>query len=208
MNLKYKIILLIVLVGGFCAIMLGVIAQNNFLMTFDAQTAQLFSRLHSLLLDNFALAITQIGNTYQTLIIFFICGLFLIIKRKKYYFYVLTIAVGLGITLVEMMKVSIERIRPPMHLLLGTGFSFPSGHATIATIYLLSAILLIAPLLVNRFSKIIWITICSIIFPLVALSRIYLSLHFGTDVIAGIILGSACFDFATTVTFHHHSYRE
>ncbi len=208
MNLKYKLILLTLLVIVFCAILFGITAHNQLVMNFDAETAQLFSTFHSSFLDNFALAITQVGNTYPTAIIFLILGLFLIIKKKKYSFYIFSIATGLGITLVEAMKVSIERIRPPMHLLIETGYSFPSGHSTISTIYLLSAIILIAPLLANRFSKIVWITLCSIIFPLVALSRIYLSVHFASDVAAGIILGAACFLFANTVTFHHHSYKK
>lgn len=208
MNLRYKIIFLVILVAAFLAFLFGVMDHNHLINSFDTQAAQLFSTLHSPSLDNVMLAITQICNTYPTVIIFLILGLFLVLKKKKYYFYVFSIATGLGITLVEAMKVSIERIRPPMHLLIETGYSFPSGHATIATIYLLSAIILIAPLIANHFSKTVWILICAIIFPLVALSRIYLSVHFASDVLAGIILGSACFLFATTVTFHHHSYRE
>lgn len=208
MNLRYKIILLVILVVAFLAILFTVIDHNYLVNSFDIPVAQLFATFHSPPLDNAMLAITQIGNPYPTVTIFLILGLFLILKKKKYYFYVFSIATGLGMTLAGALKILIERIRPPMHLLIETGYSFPSGHATIATIYLLSAIILIAPLITNRFSKIVWIIICAIIFPLVALSRIYLSVHFASDVLAGIILGSVCFLFATTVTFHHHSYRE
>jgi len=208
MTLKYKIFLLAILIAAFLCILCGVEAQNHSLLSFDAQIASVFSTLHSPSLDNFALAVTKIGNPYQTFLIFLVLGIFFIAKRKKYYFYVFAIATGLGIALVEMMKVTIERVRPAMHLLLEAGYSFPSGHATISAIYLLSALILVAPLVQNRFSKIAWILLSVIIFPLVALSRIYLSVHFASDVLAGIILGSACFLFATTVTFHHHSYRE
>lgn len=208
MNLKNKIILLVFLITAFLIVTFGISAQNHFLAAFDAQTANAFGVLHSASLDKIMLAVTKVGNIYESFAIFLVFGLYIISKRKKYLFYIFAISTGLGITLVEAIKILVERARPPMNLLIETGSSFPSAHATISAIYLLSAVILIAPLLRNRFSKIVWITICSIIFPLVALSRIYLSVHFTSDVIAGIIIGSACYLFANIVVVHHYSYKE
>lgn len=208
MNLKGKLIGLIILAVLFLIVMIGIINQNSLLTGFDRNIASFASNVHSATLDNLMLSVTKICDVYEAFFIFLILGIFMIIKKEKHLFYIFTIAVGIGITLTEAIKFLIERARPPMHLLMETGFSFPSAHAVFATVYLLSAIFLISPLFSNRFSRIVWLTVCSIIFPLVALSRIYLSVHFASDVLAGIILGSVCFLLANIVIFHHHSYKE
>jgi undecaprenyl-diphosphatase len=144
-------------------------------------------------LYGFMLSITNIGDVLGTIIIFVVFGLFLFRKNKKF-FYIFATASTSGIVLTEIIKHLIQRARP--FNLLETGFSFPSAHAMISTVFLLSSIYLIAPLLNNKFSKYTFLLITSIVFPLVAFSRIYLSVHFTSDVVAGITLGSICFLFS------------
>ena len=139
---------------------------------------------------SFILSITKILNLVEAFIIFLVFGIFLIIKNR-HYFYSFTIATVLGTLLPWIIKLLTQIPRPG--LLLEQDYSFPSGHATIATIFLLSSIFFLAPLLKNRFAKIIFTSITYIVFPLVAFSRIYLSIHWTSDVLAGIILGFICF---------------
>ncbi len=208
MNQKGKIIGLVILAALFLIVTFGVTSQNSILIGFDRNIAGFASTVHSTGLDNFMLSITKLCDPYEAFVIFLIFGIFMIIKKKKYLFYIFTIATGLGIILTEIIKFLVERTRPPMHLLMETGYSFPSAHATIAAVFLLSAIFLISPLLQNRFSKIVWLTICIIIFPLVAISRIYLSVHFTTDVLASIIIGCGSFLFADIIMAYRNSNRQ
>jgi undecaprenyl-diphosphatase len=145
------------------------------------------------------LSITKVCNIPESIIIFIIFSIFLILKKKKQLFYLFTTFTALGTLLPFIIKPLIERIRPLSNLLLETDYSFPSGHATIATVFLISSIVIIAPLIKNSFSRKIFILCTSIIFPLVIISRVYLSVHWFSDVLAGILLGSICYILASFV---------
>ncbi|MCX6717735.1 MAG: phosphatase PAP2 family protein [Candidatus Taylorbacteria bacterium] len=193
MSTKTNLIILIISFLFFFIITIGVVKQSEIIQNFDNQTAYLISNIHFPTLDKMMISITKICNTYESLLIFIVFAILLIVKRKKTSFYILTIATALGTILPEIIKNLVGRIRPESLLLQETGFSFPSGHATISVIFLISSIILLAPIIKNRLYKIIFIIITTTIFSLVAFSRIYLSVHFASDVIAGIFLGISCF---------------
>ena len=186
---KNKIVTLISFVAAFLVIAVLVKTQNSFLINIDGKVAVLFGSIHFNFLDKAMLLITKLCDTHESLYIFIIFGMFLIVKRKKYSLYNLALAIILGISLSEIIKILIERTRPVSNLLIETGFSFPSNHATISTIFLLSSILLIVPLIKNNLLKNTFLIATMILFSLVALSRIYLQVHFASDVLAGVFLG-------------------
>ncbi|MEI8123929.1 MAG: phosphatase PAP2 family protein [bacterium] len=193
MSTKTNLIILIISLLLFSMITIGVVKHSEIIQNFDNQTASLISNIHFSTLDKMMLSITKICDTYEALLIFIVFAILLIVKRKKTSFYVLTIATILGTILPEIIKNLVERIRPESLLLQESGFSFPSGHATISVIFLISSIILLAPIIKNRLYKVTFIIVATTIFSLVAFSRVYLSVHFSSDVIAGIFLGILCF---------------
>ncbi len=197
MKTKTKFIILIALILAFLTITIFVLNKNVFFISFDNAVRNLVNNFRSPALTDTMLSITKIGNLYETLAIFVIFGLFLFLKNKKY-FYSFSIATSLSI-LLTIIKLPIQKIRPDSLFLQEQGFSFPSYHATIAMVFLLSSIIYLAPLFKKSFSKYAFIIVTSIVFPLVALSRIYLSVHWTSDVFAGIILGSICFIIADLI---------
>jgi len=142
-------------------------------------------------------SITKIGNFYEVIAMFIVFGIFLFVKNKKSLdTFIITIFLG-GITTV-LIKSLTGRDRPTSFI--EQDFSFPSVHASIATIFLLSSIYLMSPVMKKGFSRNIFILSTYTIFPLVAFSRIYLSVHWFSDVVAGIILGAICFVSAVIVS--------
>ena len=188
MNTKKSTIISTILVLAFLIITFLVVSKNSFLINFDTSIKTFVESHQFPAISNLMLSVTQIGNVYEASIIFAIFGLFLYLKNKKYFFK-FGLATFLGIMFFWIIKLLVLRVRPDSPYLLETDTSFPSGHATMAMIFLLSSIFLLIPLLKNKFSKITFTAIAFIVFPLLALSRIYLSVHFTSDVVAGIILG-------------------
>ena len=199
MNIKRKSILLGSLIMAFLFVTFLVIKNDAFVINLDNTIHDWVTNHQSPAISNLMSSITKIGDIYSVITIFLIFGLFLLIKNVKA-LYTFALATGLGIVLTEVIKYLIQRVRP--YNLLEQGFSFPSAHAMIATIFFLSSILLLVPLIKKLFSKNIFLITTSIVFPLVALSRIYLSVHFTSDVFAGIILGLICFTFSEIVCCH------
>jgi undecaprenyl-diphosphatase len=112
---------------------------------------------------------------------------------------------GLGAgAFTSILKVIIARNRPELvnRLVTETSFSFPSGHAT--TAFVAFPILAIMIYYSSRFPKVIQYLLIGllVIFPfVVAFSRLYLGVHYFTDVVAGAFVGLS----ATCVFYHFHS---
>jgi len=123
----------------------------------------------------------------------YVCLFLLYLVRKNIKRAFEIAAIGLGGFLVNyLMKLSFHRIRPP-HPLIGplNNFSFPSGHATSAFIfYGLLAYLIWKTDLPNSL-KYIMATLLLLFSLLIGFSRVYLRVHYPSDVAAGFCVGFA-----------------
>jgi undecaprenyl-diphosphatase len=92
--------------------------------------------------------------------------------------------------LYSIVKPLVDRPRPPvwLHLVDASSFSFPSGHATAATACFGMAAALLAARRSVRVQVIAGVA-AGIVVALVGFSRIYLGVHWFTDVVAGVALG-------------------
>jgi undecaprenyl-diphosphatase len=112
------------------------------------------------------------------------------------------LATALGSILPVGLKMLFERVRPIGGLVTETSYSFPSGHATISAVFLISSLLLFVPLIKNKVCRWVFVGITIILFSLVVASRIFLWVHWPSDVIAGLLLGSFCYVFSSLICCH------
>lgn len=119
------------------------------------------------------------------------CLMILLVKNKK-----ISKAFLLNLILVfllnNVLKILFSRNRPAdINLIVETGFSFPSGHAMMSLgIYgFLIYLLLLSDK--NKISKIIGTASLVLLIFLIGISRIYLGVHYATDVIAGFIISAS-----------------
>lgn len=202
-NQRNKKLLLIFLIIFFAIITSLVIIQNPFIANIDSYIKASIANYESPFVTQIMFSVTKVCNPFGTLVLFLIFGLFLKLKNNIS-FNIFTISIFSSILLAEIIKILTQRIRPESILLAEQGFSFPSYHATVATIFLLSSFYLLAPEIKEIFSKKIFLTTTAILFPLVAFSRIYLSIHWTSDVVAGIILGYICFLTSSIIIERNH----
>ena len=116
--------------------------------------------------------------------------LIIFIKNKKIK---LSLMINLiGVTIINnLFKVIIARPRPDINRLVDeTGYSFPSGHAITSMVFYGYLIYLIYKYVDNRKIKIPLMIFLILLIPIIGLSRIYLGVHYTSDVLGGFLLGT------------------
>ena len=88
-----------------------------------------------------------------------------------------------------MLKNLISRARPDLLAYPATGFAFPSGHATRAVAFYGFLLFILWPRLTSMWKKIALIITALIILG-IGFSRLYLGVHYLSDVVAGYLIGA------------------
>jgi undecaprenyl-diphosphatase len=137
--------------------------------------------------------ITSLGSgTVIVIVTVLVIGFLLLQKKYNFLWLVLGSTIG-GALIVLGLKELMGRERPDIifHLVYSTSFSFPSGHSMMSAVVYLTQASLLAQIQEKRSLKIYIITAALILAFLIGISRIYLGVHYPTDVLAGWSLGLA-----------------
>lgn len=137
--------------------------------------------------------ITGLGSVFTVLFLTCAVAAYLAVSgRRRIGLYVLA-AVGSGELVSTVLKVFYQRPRPDLvpHGMEVFTASFPSGHATMSAIAYLTLATLIARVERNRRAKALVLALGVGLTLLVGLSRIYLGVHWPSDVLAGWCIGAA-----------------
>ena len=114
--------------------------------------------------------------------------LFLLIKNKKIGLSIISNIVIIAV-LNQLLKRILQRPRPTeFRIVEETGYSFPSGHSMVSMAFYGYLIYLIYRYIKNKYVKWTLITILSILICLIGISRIYLGVHYTSDVLGGFLL--------------------
>ena len=139
------------------------------------------------------LVITNMNGTVGISVAALVLAIFLARRRDGYWLLALVLAVPGGMLLNVLMKHAFARARPSFAdpILTLETFSFPSGHAAAATLfYGFLAAFLVSETTAWR-SRVLVILSAFVLIVLVAFSRVYLGVHYLSDVLAGMAEGVA-----------------
>lgn len=166
---------------------LAVIVGSGVTNALDSSILLAINSLSSPWLNTFFVAFTELGGVIVVWVVAIILVLLFLAKRN--YIRALLIAVGIGgVAAMNLLLKSIfERARPDLWdwIVTETHTSFPSGHATAS----MALALCIVYLLWNTKWRKATIIAASVYLLLIGFSRLYLGVHFPTDILGGWLLG-------------------
>jgi undecaprenyl-diphosphatase len=135
--------------------------------------------------------ITSLGSATVIILFTIIVAGYLFLQKKYYWLWIVLIATFGGALMVAGLKEFIGRTRPTVvtHLLEENSLSFPSGHSMMSAIVYLTQATLLTRIEENRKVKIYIISVALLLTFLIGLSRVYIGVHYPTDVVAGWVAG-------------------
>ena len=142
---------------------------------------------------------TTFGSGWITYPLATLVGIFLAVRRNWMEFWALVIGTVLIAVLVPEIKALTDRPRPPDPLISVGSSAFPSGHATQATLYAWLGATLALRVVPGITRRSLVIALGILITALIGLTRVYLRVHWLSDVSSGWALGVSCYALAAAV---------
>jgi membrane protein DedA with SNARE-associated domain/membrane-associated phospholipid phosphatase len=165
----------------------------------DVTAMEVAEHLRAAWFTSFTKVFTFLGSGVFTWGLTAVCAALLVARRRWVEFWVLLAGMTIASVGIHELKVAVERPRPlePLHHY--SGSSFPSGHATHSVLYVWLAVTIVLRLRpgMARGAAVVAGGIALTI--LVGLSRVYLNVHYLSDVSSGWALGVASFSVCAAV---------
>lgn len=165
------------------------VSNSESIVKMDLSFSTFLFQHRSPILSQIMYVITQFASRYAAIGLGVLFSAIMLYRKKKIYiiaFWAIVLGMGLSI---HFAKIVFHRARPiDIAYYIEDNFSFPSGHsATAMVLYGFIAFTLVR--LARGASRAIGLGLCCLFIPLVGFSRIYLGVHFMSDVLGGFLLG-------------------
>lgn len=192
-NYIWNLIIFVFSITIFFCLLILITTNNNSLQTLDKQIAFFWSKNRLRFFDYFFVIVSYLG---ETKLIAVFCLILLLLPNRKDVGLPIVILTSISAFINLIIKISLMRERPDGYFLteatlgysMPTSYSFPSGHSQTANLFYFSLIFVCLKYFNHQWQK-NFLAIFSIIFCfLMCFARIYLGVHFFTDVVAGLML--------------------
>lgn len=182
-NLKWIILFI-------CLVVFLAIAEDVFHKEIMMKDIIGYKLVSTFLISDFATPIAKFITNFGGAIFLIIATiiLFILIKNKKIGFSIISNLVIVTI-LNQLLKNILQRPRPnEFRIIEETGYSFPSGHSMVSMAFYGYLIYLIYRYVKNKYVKWTLIVLLSILICTIGISRIYLGVHYTSDVLGGFLI--------------------
>lgn len=160
---------------------------------FDLSVHQWFQAHQSELLRNVFEWVSFIADPLPMLFLSAILVITLVVQRDWKETLIADIALVTGLGLHYLLKIGVGRVRPDGAELIETTPSFPSGHSTMSFLFFALVIFYALPEVKSDSLRFLLRAMAVVMMILIPLSRVYLGLHWMSDVLAGVLLGAIIF---------------
>lgn len=190
-----------IIIASISIIVVVALLENVFdgeIMKYDMFAYRIIMKLRNNWLTPIIKVITNLGSAIA-LIVLSIASLVFIKNRK------IGICISANLVLITLLnlllKNIVQRPRPEGYRIISeTGYSFPSGHSMISTAFYGLLVYLIFKKITNNKLKWLMCIFLSIIAIGICCSRVYLGVHYASDVIAGFFTSIAYLMLVTKLT--------
>lgn len=180
-----SMILPIISLGLF--IILSILIFTNLINPLDELAESFRIGLRNDNLTKVMINMTNIGGAYCLIAISIL--LFFLIKNKKLSINIMVNLVTVFFTS-QLLKFIFRRPRPSGEFLLNAnGYSYPSGHTMVSIAFYIYLTYLLCKKIDNRLVRILLIILTTVLLSSIAFSRLYLGVHYLSDIIGGLLLG-------------------
>jgi len=185
--------LVVAALGTWIFVELAEHVQMGASQAFDDAVLRWLGAHHSTAWDNIMLEITALGTGTVVMMIVAVAALFLVLTQHKYSAMLLLISTFGGLVLNLVLKLGFNRPRPAIFVpeVRAVSSSFPSGHAMSAAIVYGTVAYLAARLHRRAWARALVMLVAMIVILLICISRLYLGVHYPSDVVAGVVIGLA-----------------
>lgn len=183
---KFNIFIVVLCLILFSVICYGVLSYDNLVID---------TKVYSFIADNIMndeltpvlKVITELGGVAFTVL----AGVLIFMFCKKNRWFVTFDLIGVTV-INQAIKHIVRRARPNvLRLVEESGYSFPSGHSMVSMAFYGIVIYLVYKNVSNKYLKWLLITLLSLLILSIGFSRIYVGVHYFTDVAGGFLLGLA-----------------
>jgi membrane-associated phospholipid phosphatase len=182
-------VLFIIALNGFVELT-DELAENE-LGSFDKSTTEFVTSFRDEAVTDYFIFVTHLGDRYAYIVMTVLLAAFYLIKKRSWKFILQTSLVLLLASLSNMvLKKVINRARPSLeHLVSVNTLSYPSGHSMSAMAFYGFLIFLCVRYRMPVWIRYLLVTILTMLVLSIGASRIYLGVHYPSDVAAGFIGG-------------------
>jgi undecaprenyl-diphosphatase len=166
----------------------------------DVTAMEIAEKLRTGWLVDVAKAVTALGSGAVSWTLAAIAAAILAARRRWAELGVLVAGMAIVIAGVHELKDAVDRPRPDDGLIDASGSSFPSAHAAYSTFYVWLAVTVVMRLRTGMTRGALVVVAGIAITALVGLSRVYLGVHYMSDVNAGWALGAVAFSLCAAVS--------
>jgi undecaprenyl-diphosphatase len=188
-NQRRSLIASAVLLGGAATVgvLLAVPATRGLVQSVDDAVREFAVTIRNGPATAVALALSLIGSAWVTWPVRVLVGLLLAARTRWLQLTAFALSVVTSEVCIGGLKTLYDRPRPPGSMIETSGASFPSGHAIAATVTGFWIVIALVPPTPARWRFAAWAVGFAFV---MALSRVYLSAHWLSDVVAGAFLGA------------------
>jgi len=197
---KNILFLLVFMISGLILVIIieGLLSGTE-LLPLNTAIEQAVTHMRTPLLTNLMVMITNLASPFTLASIAGFVAVMLAVKKDTYNAAMLLASMFVAIISFVLLKNIFQITRPPSDIFAVDGWSFPSGHATVATAFFFIMAHSFIRKVKTSVGRILLVVASIIGAGLVSFSRLYLGAHWALDILAGVALGLLAVSFTVLV---------